>query len=140
MTDAVNNPSHYRGKSGREAIEVTHQYRLGPDLTQAFDYTVRAGKKTADPRQDLQKAVFYLRYAANLARDISFGFPHSLRPSIEDVIEDFGLDALRAAAVRRILTVFPTSHDCHAAADALEVAIETWTRANLPTANSGRAA
>ena len=34
--DPVNAPSHYRGRSGLQSIEITHAYRLGPDLTQAF--------------------------------------------------------------------------------------------------------
>lgn len=137
MSDPVNSPSHYQGKTGRQSIEVTHQYRLGPDLTQAFDYIVRAGRKTPDPRQDLKKAAFYLRYAANLqGHDLKFGFPHSLRPSVDEIRADFDLCEHRAKAIERILATLPTRADCLAAAEFCEMAIEAYTRSLLPAARA----
>lgn len=138
MSDPVNAPSHYQGKSGRQSIEITHQFRLGPDLTQAFDYIVRAGRKTPDPRQDLRKAAFYLRYAANLqGADRVVGFPHSLRPSADEIRADFDLCEHRGKAIELILSTFPTRADCLAAAEACEMAAEAYTRSQLPAAHVG---
>ena len=140
LHDPINAPSHYRGRSGREAIEITHAYRLGPDLTQAVDYILRAGRKTPDPRQDLAKAAFYLRYAANSGRDLSFGFPESLQQSAAQVAADFDLDANRAKALEWILKPWPMPSEAAIAATCVEAAIEAYTVAALPVANTGRAA
>lgn len=138
--DPINAPSHYRGRSGRQSIEITHAYRLGPDLTQAVDYILRAGRKTADPRQDLAKAVFYLRYAAATGRDLSFGFPESLQPTAAQVAADFDLDAHRAAALELILRPWPMPAEAAIAVRHVEAAIEAYTATLLPVANTGRAA
>lgn len=125
--DPVKAPSHYRGKSGRQSIDITHAYRLGPDLTQAVDYILRAGRKTPDPRQDLAKAAFYLRYAASQPRDLVFGFPGALRPTPAEVAADFDLCVRRAQALGLILRPFPHKTDLEAAACQIELAIEAFT-------------
>lgn len=147
--DPVTSPSHYRGTSGIQSIEITHAYRLGPDLTQAVDYILRAGKKTPDPRQDLAKAVFYLRYAATLPRDIVFGVPAApcgthasgmTRPTPAEVAADFGLCQYRAQALGLTLRPYPHKTDLEAAACQVEMAIEAYAASLLPAVNSGRAA
>lgn len=138
--EGVVSPSHYRGRSGREAIEITHAYRLGPDLTQAVDYILRAGRKTPDPRQDLAKAVFYLRYAASTGRDLSFGFPESLQQSAAHVAADFDIDGYLARALDHILKPWPQPAEAALAARHVEAAIEAYTASMLPAVNTGRAA
>lgn len=137
---AVKSPAHYRGKSGLQSIEVTHAYRLGPDLTQAVDYLLRAGRKTPDPRQDLAKAVFYLRYAAGLPRDRVFAIPEGPRPTPAEVAHDFALDLGRSQALGLILRPLPSANDCEQAACLLDLEIERETLARLPSVNTGRAA
>lgn len=138
--DPVNAPSHYRGRSGLQSIEITHAYRLGPDLTQAVDYILRAGRKTADPRQDLGKAAFYLRYASRHGRDLVFGFPMGEHSSIADIVADFDLCEHRAKALGVILGPFPYGGELEDAARSVDCAIEAYTAAQLPVANGGRAA
>jgi len=53
------NPAHYHG-SKLQAIEVIEDFDLGYCLGNALKYILRAGKKTADPVQDLKKAIWYL--------------------------------------------------------------------------------
>ena len=116
--DPVNSPSHYRGKTGMQSIDVTLAYRLGGLLMQAFDYIVRAGRKTGDPRQDLAKAVFYLRKAATHRVDLRFGFPiDERRPTPAQVSDEFGLCERRARAVGAILAPWPHATHCAEAAD-----------------------
>lgn len=59
--DAVNRPAHYVG-DGLEAIEVIEDWQLGFHLGNAVKYILRAGKK-GDRRQDLEKALWYVRRA-----------------------------------------------------------------------------
>lgn len=58
--DLVNNPSHYMGKYGLEAIDVIEAFDLNYYLGNAIKYILRAGKKD-DECQDLKKAVWYLQ-------------------------------------------------------------------------------
>lgn len=66
MIDAVNHPSHYTD-GGIETIDYL-EAKLGPDgfrafcLGNALKYVSRAGKK-GDLKQDLSKAIWYLRRA-----------------------------------------------------------------------------
>lgn len=138
--DPVRGPAHYRGASGVQSIDITHAYRLGPDLTQAVDYILRAGRKTLDPRQDLAKAAFYLRYAAKRRVDLVFGFPSSLKLTPAEIAADFGLCVHRAQALGLILRTFPHAGDLEDAACKVDMAIEAFTSALLPAANTGRAA
>lgn len=59
MSDPINHPSHYTfGKY--EVIDVIEDWGLGFHLGCAVKYISRAGRKTDDARQDLQKARWYL--------------------------------------------------------------------------------
>lgn len=64
---AVNHPSHYGGEDNPyEAIKVIEAHNLGFHLGNAIKYILRAGKKTSDSTEDLEKAIFYLnRYIQN---------------------------------------------------------------------------
>ncbi|UBI10011.1 DUF3310 domain-containing protein [Corynebacterium coyleae] len=62
MADSVDHPDHYQTDSGLEAIDVIEAFF--PDnfhLGNAFKYLARAGKKTEDPVEDLEKAVWYIQ-------------------------------------------------------------------------------
>lgn len=57
--DMVNSPPHYtQHPSGVECIEVTEHMNFC--LGNAVKYIWRAGLKSKDPIQDLEKAIFYL--------------------------------------------------------------------------------
>lgn len=59
MSDSVNHPAHYQGFSnGAEVIDITEN--LSFNLGNVVKYVARAGRKTADPSEDLRKAQFYL--------------------------------------------------------------------------------
>lgn len=59
MSDTVNNPKHYTSHpSGIEAITVCEH--MGFNLGNAMKYIWRAGIKTDDPVEDLEKARWYL--------------------------------------------------------------------------------
>lgn len=59
---AVNHPSHYGGRDNPyEAIKVIEAHNLGFHLGNAVKYILRAGKKTSDSTEDLEKAIFYLK-------------------------------------------------------------------------------
>lgn len=59
--DMVNNPSHYQGKDGLEALDVIEAFGLDANYNLACvaKYLLRCDKKD-DGLQDLQKAAFYL--------------------------------------------------------------------------------
>ena len=59
--DAVNNPSHYCKGRKFEPIDVINDWELNFNLGNTVKYISRAGRKD-DAIQDLQKAMFYLRY------------------------------------------------------------------------------
>lgn len=61
QTDLVNHPKHYnQGKI--EVIEFIEDQKLGMHLGNAVKYISRAGKKeNADLKQDLEKAIWYIR-------------------------------------------------------------------------------
>lgn len=67
MPDPVNHPDHYRAHpSGVECIAITEHMNF--NLGNAVKYIWRAGLKTTDPTQDLQKARWYVdREIARLA-------------------------------------------------------------------------
>lgn len=67
MSDAVNNPKHYTSHpSGVEAITVCEH--MGFNLGNAMKYIWRAGIKTDDPVEDLEKARWYLNRAIERRR------------------------------------------------------------------------
>lgn len=58
MSDPVNHPAHYTAHpSGVECITVTEH--MGFNVGNAVKYLWRAGLKSADPIEDLKKAVWY---------------------------------------------------------------------------------
>lgn len=59
--ETINHPSHYGGGDNPyEAIKVIEAWELGFALGNAVKYISRAGKKTANPLEDLRKARWYL--------------------------------------------------------------------------------
>jgi hypothetical protein len=61
--EMVHSPDHY--KSGKlEAIDVIEQFKLDFCLGNAIKYILRTGKKD-DPRQDIDKAIWYLNRFKN---------------------------------------------------------------------------
>lgn len=64
MSDNVNHPKHYTGFSnGAEVIDITENLTF--NLGNVVKYVARAGRKTDDPIEDLQKAKFYLEREIN---------------------------------------------------------------------------
>jgi hypothetical protein len=55
----VDHPAHYQA-GGIEAIDVIEAYGLNFSLGSAVKYLLRAGRKTADPREDLEKALWFV--------------------------------------------------------------------------------
>lgn len=122
--DPVNRPSHYVGRDGTMSIDVTEAYRLGPHLTQAVDYILRAGRKSLDPRQDLAKARWYLDRAAKHGRDLTFGHPTAARPSPRYVADNFGVNSIPLAkALGLILAPYPQASCCERAAELVAMEI-----------------
>lgn len=70
--DAVNHPSHYT--SGKyEVIDFIECWGFGFHLGNAVKYISRAGKKDpAKIKEDLEKAIWYLRRARTLRHDQRF--------------------------------------------------------------------
>lgn len=58
MDDPIN-PSHYQFSNGAQVIDITEN--LNFNLGNVVKYVARAGRKSADPLEDLLKAEFYLR-------------------------------------------------------------------------------
>jgi len=56
--EAINHPLHYAGKI--EVIDFIEDKKLGFHLGNVVKYISRAGKKTSDTLEDLQKAKWYL--------------------------------------------------------------------------------
>ena len=62
MSNAVDHPDYYQSESGLEAIDVMETFFPdNPLLFTAQKYLLRAGKKTEDPTEDLEKAIWYIR-------------------------------------------------------------------------------
>lgn len=112
MSDPVNKPSHYIA-AGLEVIDVIETWGLGFHLGNALKYTLRAGRKTHDARQDLAKARWYLRRSAQLVEagsdlvTIPRGAP--IRPSA--VSSAFDLDGNRELVVLLIWDASLTAFD-----------------------------
>ena len=54
----VYNPKHYQFSNGAQVIDITEN--LSFNMGNIVKYVARAGRKTADPLEDLLKAQFYL--------------------------------------------------------------------------------
>ena len=59
VNEAVNHPDYYK-TGGVEAIDAIEAWGLGFNLGNVVKYIARAGRKTKDGLQDLQKAEWYL--------------------------------------------------------------------------------
>ena len=57
--EGVDHPTYYK-HGGVEAIDAIEAWELCFNLGNVVKYIARAGKKTADSLQDLQKAAWYL--------------------------------------------------------------------------------
>jgi hypothetical protein len=54
-------PAHYGGEQNQfEPIKIIEALNLDFHIGNAIKYILRAGKKTKDPVQDLEKAIWYL--------------------------------------------------------------------------------
>lgn len=62
MADMVNHPDHYKA-NGLEVIDIIEKFGLGFHLGNAVKYILRAGVKTEDPVDDLEKAIWYINRA-----------------------------------------------------------------------------
>jgi|GEM_PF-808006 len=95
--DPVNHPAHYKG-NGLEAIEVIEDWQLGFHLGNAVKYILRAGKK-GDRKQDLEKALWYVRRAIDQR-------PSGLKGTIEhgQIAEAFELRSCEAVALWWVLS------------------------------------
>lgn len=60
VKEAVNHPPHYGGDTTYEAIKVIEAWELDFHLGNTVKYISRAGKK-GDVKQDLEKAMWYLK-------------------------------------------------------------------------------
>lgn len=102
MQDQVNSPSHYRGASGREVIDVIEMvFGTAGHLPQAIAYILRH-KRKGSPIDDLAKAQWYVRRAMTMAPAHS---PVRLSGDlIDDICVDFGIGARERArwALRHI--------------------------------------
>lgn len=59
--ETVNHPDHYGGEENTyEAIKVIEAWGLNFSLGNVLKYMSRAGKKSAQPLEDLRKASWYL--------------------------------------------------------------------------------
>jgi len=99
--DAVDRPAHYVGAGGLEVITIVEGYGLGAHLSQALQYVLRSGRKTADPREDLRKAAWWLRRASLYPGELKA--EPSDRVSIREVTRAFALAGRRADVVQAIL-------------------------------------
>ena len=62
--------SSYYKQDGIECIDIIEAYDLGFCLGNVVKYVLRAGRKTEDELEDIQKALWYLmRYRESLAQD-----------------------------------------------------------------------
>lgn len=65
MDDMIDktNPDYYKS-AGFEAIDIIESYELNFSLGNALKYILRAGKKSKNKTEDLNKAIWYLQREA----------------------------------------------------------------------------
>ena len=68
MADSVEHPEHYGGNTTYETIKVIHAWELGFNLGNCVKYISRAGKKSRNKVEYLEKARFYLDYEIQLLK------------------------------------------------------------------------
>lgn len=72
MKDNVNHPSHYAEGRKYEPIDVIRDWNLNFALGNTVKYISRAGRKYESLEktiEDLEKALFYLKYEINVLKD-----------------------------------------------------------------------
>lgn len=69
MANTVDHPDHYKA-GNLEVIDIIEEFGLDFHLGNAIKYILRAGRKTEDPVEDLEKAVWYIHRF--LDRQVSF--------------------------------------------------------------------
>ena len=58
---SIDHPNHYRAASGVEAIDAIEAWDLNFNLGNVVKYVCRAGLKAGNPKEDLEKALWYLQ-------------------------------------------------------------------------------
>lgn len=66
--ETVKHPPHYGGDTPYETIKVITAWNLGFNLGNCVKYISRAGKKSKNQIEDLEKAQFYLDYEIALLK------------------------------------------------------------------------
>jgi len=61
--------NYYKANSGLEAIDYIEAFNLNFNLGNVVKYITRAGKKTAEPLEDLEKARWYINREIERLRD-----------------------------------------------------------------------
>lgn len=78
-------PDHY-DNNGRQPIHIIEAYDLNFNMGNVLKYICRAGKKSPNPREDLEKALTYTAFELNPVKKRKDALP---RP--HDLIHEFGL-------------------------------------------------
>lgn len=69
MTEKVDHPEHYN-PGVYEVINIIEHYNLGFHLGNVLKYILRADKKHDTPKEDIEKAIWYLnRYLEKLEKE-----------------------------------------------------------------------
>src|SRR5690625_1456698 len=82
MSDVVNHPPHYKFPNGAEVIDITEN--LGFLAGNVVKYVARAGRKSDDQLQDLQKARWYLDRLIN--NEVKEAAPEQLQAAADGVL------------------------------------------------------
>lgn len=97
----VNSPAHYN-HGQIEVIDVIEKWQLGFCVGNAVKYLARAGRKRgATMSVDLAKARWYLARALGHSR-LNERPPLAGDPSCAEVVADWGLEGVQAAALEAI--------------------------------------
>lgn len=80
MANTVDHPDHYKA-GNLEVIDIIEEYGLDFHLGNAVKYILRAGRKTEDPVEDLEKAVWYIQ------RFLDYKIRYTLTPKGKAVAE-----------------------------------------------------
>ena len=80
MSNPVDHPDHYKA-GNLEVIDIIEEYGLDFHLGNAVKYILRAGRKTEDPIEDLEKAVWYIQ------RFLDYEVRYTLTPKGKAVAE-----------------------------------------------------
>lgn len=90
-------PEHY-DNSGRQPIHVIEAYDLNFNMGNVLKYICRAGKKSPNPREDLEKALTYTAFELNPVKKRAANLPDSYR-----LAQELGLRERAIGAFREII-------------------------------------